>query len=161
LQRVGQDVGRAWPGADKNRSCTRALWSEMEHHFGIAIASCERAIAKMSDCFTLAEIARLLQFSERKLRRIIRERAIPVLADGHVFVTIFGIVALTAGRGWVGYAEKPAGQCDIAGAIGIGEEAVVSNAVETVGQHVDQKAADELVDIGESPSRSSVSSSTR
>jgi hypothetical protein len=51
--------------------------------------------------------------------------------------------------GWVGYAEKPAGQCDIAGPIGIGEEAVVSNAVETVGQHVDQKAADELVDIVE------------
>jgi hypothetical protein len=47
-------------------------------------------------------------------------------------VTIFGIVALAARRGWVGYAEKPAGQCHIAGPIGIGEEAVVSNAVETV-----------------------------
>jgi hypothetical protein len=60
-------------------------------------------------------------------------------------VRIFGIVALAARRGWVGYAGKQAGQCDIAGAIGIGEEAVVSNAVETVGQDVDQKAADELV----------------
>src|ERR1700751_3446510 len=50
-----------------------------------------------------------------------------------IFVTIFGIVALAARRGWVGYAEKPAGQCDIAGPIGIGEEAVVSKAVETVG----------------------------
>src|SRR6516165_2491038 len=39
-----------------------------------------------------------------------------------VFVTSFGIVALAARRGWVGYAEKPAGQCDIAGPIGIGEE---------------------------------------
>src|SRR5260370_42545965 len=64
-----------------------------------------------------------------------------------IFVTIFGIVALAARRGWVGYAEKPAGQCDIAGPIGIGEEAVVSNAVETVGQHVDQKAADGIVDV--------------
>ena len=56
-------------------------------------------------------------------------------------MTSFGIVALAARRGWVGYAEKPAGQCDIAGPIGIGEEAVVSNAVETVGQDVDQKAS--------------------
>ena len=43
-----------------------------------------------------------------------------------VFVTIFGAVALAARRSWVGYAEKPAGQCDIAGPIGIGEEAVMS-----------------------------------
>src|SRR6516165_6241459 len=69
--------------------------------------------------------------------------SVPLVA----FVTILGIVALAARRGWVGYAEKPAGQCDIAGPIGIGEEAVVSNAVETVGQHVDQKATDELVDV--------------
>ena len=62
-------------------------------------------------------------------------------------MTIFAAVALAARRSWVGYAEKPAGQCDIAGPIGIGEEAVMSNAVETVRQDVDQKAADELVDI--------------
>jgi len=64
-----------------------------------------------------------------------------------VFVTIFGAVALAARRSWVGYAEKPAGQCDIVGPIGIGEEAVVTDAMEPVGQHVDQEAADELVGV--------------
>ena len=61
-------------------------------------------------------------------------------------MTIFGIVALAARRGWVGYAEKPAGPCDIAGPIGIGEEAVVSNAVETVRQHVE--TAGYLANVG-------------
>ena len=71
---------------------------------------------------------------------------------GRTNVSVF-VFAISSGgivvvrRGWVGYAEKLAGQCDVAGPIGIGEEAVVSNAVETVGQHVDQKAADELVDV--------------
>src|SRR5215470_12901912 len=64
-----------------------------------------------------------------------------------IFVTIFGIVALAARRSWVGYVEKPAGQCDIAGPIGIGEEAVVTDAVKSVGQDVDQEAADELVGV--------------
>src|SRR6516162_2683695 len=54
-----------------------------------------------------------------------------------VFVTMFGGGALAARRGWVGYAEKPAGECDIPGPIGIGEETVVTDAVEPVGQHVD------------------------
>ena len=62
-------------------------------------------------------------------------------------MTIFGAVALAARRGWVGYAEKPVGQCDIAGPIGIGEEAVVTDAMEPVGQHMDQEAADELVGV--------------
>ena len=60
-------------------------------------------------------------------------------------MTIFGAIALTARRRRVGYAEKLAGQCDIAGAIGIGEEAVVTDAMKSVGEDVDQKAANELV----------------
>src|SRR5215472_18423092 len=64
-----------------------------------------------------------------------------------VFVTIFGAIALTARRRRVGYDEKLAGQCDIAGPIGIGEEAVVTDAMEPVGQDVDQEAADELVGV--------------
>src|SRR5437870_11854571 len=65
-----------------------------------------------------------------------------------VFVTIFGAVALAAARrGGVGYAEEPVGQCDIAGAVGMGKKAVVTDAVKSVGQHVDQEAADELVGV--------------
>ena len=54
---------------------------------------------------------------------------------------------LAARRGRVGYAEELAGQCDIAGAIAVGEEAVVADAVKPVGQYMDQEAADELVDV--------------
>ncbi len=34
---------------------------------------------------------------------------------------------------------------DVVGASGVGEEAVVADAMEAAGQHVDQEAADELV----------------
>jgi hypothetical protein len=50
-------------------------------------------------------------------------------------------------RSMAGAGEQPAGQCDIGGAVSIGEETVVTDAVATVGQHMDQEAADELVDI--------------
>ena len=56
-------------------------------------------------------------------------------------------IAVSARGSWAWYAEQLTGQCDIGGPVGIGEEAVVSNAVEPVGQDVDQKAADELVDV--------------
>jgi hypothetical protein len=42
-----------------------------------------------------------------------------------VFVTTIGAAALAARRGWVGEAEEPAGQCEVVGPVGIGEEAVV------------------------------------
>ena len=58
-----------------------------------------------------------------------------------------GVITLAARRGWVGYAEQPAGQCDIVCPIAIGEEAVVPDAVKSVGQDVDEKAADELVGV--------------
>ena len=60
--------------------------------------------------------------------------------------TVSGI-ALSARGSWVGYAEEPTGQCDVVGPVGVGEEAVVTDAVDPVGQHMDQEAADELVDI--------------
>jgi hypothetical protein len=64
-----------------------------------------------------------------------------------VFVTIFGSVALSARRGWIGYAEELTGQCDIAGPVGVGKQTVVTDAVEAVGQDVDQEAADELIGV--------------
>src|SRR6202023_758672 len=63
------------------------------------------------------------------------------------FVTTIGAAALAARRGWVGEAEEPTGQCDVVGPVGVGEEAVVTDAVEPVGQHMDQEAADELVGV--------------
>ena len=58
-----------------------------------------------------------------------------------VFATIFCVVARPARRSRVGYPEQPADQCNVVGPVGIGEQAVVPDAVETVGQDVDQKAA--------------------
>ena len=46
-----------------------------------------------------------------------------------VFVRIFGAVPARRGRG---YAEELTNQCDIAGPVGIGEEPVVTDAVEPV-----------------------------
>jgi len=60
-------------------------------------------------------------------------------------VTTIGAAALAARGSWVRYGEEPTGQCDIASPVGIGEEAVVADAMEPVGQDVDQKASDELV----------------
>ena len=42
--------------------------------------------------------------------------------------------------------EQPTRLGDVVGASGVGEEAVVADAMEAVGQDVDQEAADELVD---------------
>ena len=63
------------------------------------------------------------------------------------FVSTRGVIALAARWGWVGCAEEPAGQSDIGGPVGIGEETIVADAVEPVGQDMDQKAANELVGI--------------
>ncbi len=41
--------------------------------------------------------------------------------------------------------EQLAGACDVVGAGGLGEQAVVADAVEALGQDVDEEAADELV----------------
>ena len=42
------------------------------------------------------------------------------------------------------HGEQFAGARDVVGALAAGEQAVVADAVEAVGQHVDQEAADEL-----------------
>src|SRR5215472_6725081 len=64
-----------------------------------------------------------------------------------VGLSSFSATGLFRRRGWVGCAEEPSGQCDIGGPVGIGEEAIVADAVEPVGQDMDQKAADEFVGI--------------
>ena len=64
-----------------------------------------------------------------------------------VVVTPFSAIARIGRRGWLGHAEELAGHCDIGGPVGIGEEAVMTDAVEPVGQYVDQEAADELVGV--------------
>ena len=62
-------------------------------------------------------------------------------------------VAAAVGLGrrtlWRRHVEQVAGVGDVVRAAAIGEEPVVADAVEAVGQDVDQEAADELVD-GES-----------
>ena len=50
------------------------------------------------------------------------------------FVKIFGAVAVRAGRRRVGYTEEPAGQCNVVRPVGVGEKAVVTDAVKSVGQ---------------------------
>ena len=50
--------------------------------------------------------------------------------------------------------EQLAGAGDVGGAVAVGEEAIVPNAVEALGQHVDQEAADELVRVRASSSSS-------
>src|SRR6516165_6124168 len=64
-----------------------------------------------------------------------------------VVATIFGVIAGPARRSWVGYGEEPADQCNVVGPVGIGEEAVVTDAMKSVGQDMDQEAADELVGV--------------
>src|SRR5215472_14089198 len=64
-----------------------------------------------------------------------------------VVATIFGVITRRARRSWLGYGEEPAGQCNVVGPAGIGEEAVVTDAMKSVGQDMDQEAADELVGI--------------
>src|ERR1700750_1838800 len=64
-----------------------------------------------------------------------------------VVATIFGVIARLAQRSWVGYGEEPAGPCHVVGPGGIGEEAVVTDAMKSAGQDMDQEAADELVGV--------------
>src|SRR5262245_40385624 len=64
-----------------------------------------------------------------------------------VVASIFVVIARPARRSWVGYGEEPACQCNVVGPVGIGEEAVVTDAMQSVGQDMDQEAADELVGV--------------
>jgi hypothetical protein len=60
-------------------------------------------------------------------------------------LTVAGAVSITGRILWRRYAEQLTGSRDVLGAPTIGEESVVTDTVEPVGQHMDQEAADELV----------------
>jgi hypothetical protein len=61
-----------------------------------------------------------------------------------VFVTTVRAIAVSARGSWVWYAEELTGQCDVVGPVGIGEEAVVTDAVEPVSpaQGVEQQSGE-------------------
>src|SRR6516165_987956 len=61
--------------------------------------------------------------------------------------TLPGAVGITGRFLWCRHVKQPARSRDVFRAPAIGEQAVMTDAVETVGQNVDQKAADELVDV--------------
>src|SRR5262249_61695814 len=64
-----------------------------------------------------------------------------------VFMAAVGAMGVSAPASWVWCTEQPASQCNVVGPVAIGEEAVVTDAVKSVGQDVDQKAADKLVGV--------------
>ncbi len=55
-----------------------------------------------------------------------------------------GVVVLAVAF-WLRHIEQLTGSCNVLHARSVGDEAIVSDAVETIGQHVQEKAADELV----------------
>ena len=63
-------------------------------------------------------------------------------------MTTVSAAARSVRGSWTGCTEELTGQCDIGGPAGIGEEAVVADAVEPVGQDVDQEVADETGKLG-------------
>ena len=56
-----------------------------------------------------------------------------------------GGAGLAASGCFGGIGEQLASACDVGGAVAVGEQAIVSDAMEALGQHVDQEATDELV----------------
>jgi hypothetical protein len=60
-------------------------------------------------------------------------------------LTIAGAVGVTGRILWRRYVEQLTRSREVLGAPAVGEETVVSDAVKSVGQDVDQEAADELV----------------
>ena len=62
-------------------------------------------------------------------------------------LTVPGAVGITGRYLWCRHVEELTRSRDVFRAAAVGEEAVVSDAMEAVGQDVDQKAADELVDV--------------
>ena len=61
--------------------------------------------------------------------------------------TVTDAVGITGRFLWLWNAEQLPRSCDVVGAPAIGEETVVTDAVEPVGQDMDQEAADELVGV--------------
>ena len=64
-----------------------------------------------------------------------------------LWLTIAGAVGVTGRILWRRCVEQLTRSRDVLGAPAVGEETVVADAVETVGQDVDQEAADELVGV--------------
>ena len=64
-----------------------------------------------------------------------------------LWLTIAGAVGVTGRILWRRCVEQLTRSRDVLGAPAVGEETVVSDAVETVGQDVNEKAADELVGV--------------
>ena len=60
-------------------------------------------------------------------------------------LTIGGAVGVTGRILWRRYVEQLTRSREVLGAPAVGEETVVSDAVKSVGQHMDQEAADKLV----------------
>jgi len=64
-----------------------------------------------------------------------------------LWLTVTGSVSVTGGILWWRHIEQPTRSCEVLGAPAVGEEAVVTDAVKSVGQHMDQEATDELVGV--------------
>ena len=64
-----------------------------------------------------------------------------------LWLTIAGAVGVTGRILWRRCVEQLTRSRDVLGAPAVGEETVVADAVEPVGQDVDQKAADKLVGV--------------
>ena len=64
----------------------------------------------------------------------------------YLWLAVAEAVGITGLIVWRWHVEQLPRSRDAVGAFAVGEETVVPDAVETVGQHVDKEAADELVD---------------
>ena len=63
---------------------------------------------------------------------------------GTAWASVIIVMAIRRGRGHI---EQTSTERELVGAMGVGEEAVVANAMETVRQHVEQEAPHELADV--------------
>jgi hypothetical protein len=64
-------------------------------------------------------------------------------------LTVAGAVGITRLILWCWHVEQLPRSCDVVGASGIGEETVMTDAMEAGRQHVDEEAADELVSMAD------------
>lgn len=63
---------------------------------------------------------------------------------GTAWAIVIIVMAIRRGRGHI---EQASTECELVGAMGVSEEAVVANAMEAVRQHVEQEAPHELADV--------------
>src|SRR5215467_5073061 len=129
-------IGRVWllPAGYRRRRTGRAMRA-------VTTGCCSRGIEPDREDGPEAGLAAGIEGLDDDHPPAAARASIPVF----VVATIFGVIARPARRSWVGYGEEPAGQCNVVGPVGIGEEAVVTDAMISVGQDMDQEAADEFV----------------